>query len=307
MALSQFHPLVQAWFKSRFSEPTDAQIEGWPAIAEGHHTLIAAPTGSGKTLAAFLTCIDNLVRQGLAGEIPDSTQVVYVSPLKALSNDIQKNLSTPLEEIAELAKAAGTPLPEIRAAVRTGDTKASDRAKMAKRPPHILITTPESLYILLTSQSGRQGLTGVQTLILDEIHAVAGNKRGAHLSLSVERLCALAEKQVVRIGLSATQRPIDEVGRLLVGNESITPDGKPDCLVIDTGQSRTIDLAIELPQRELGPIASHETWDEVLDSVTRLVQNHGTTLVFVNTRRLVERISHQLSTRLLYTSPSPRD
>lgn len=298
MALSQFHPLVQAWFKSRFSEPTDAQIEGWPAIAEGHHTLIAAPTGSGKTLAAFLTCIDNLVRQGLAGEIPDSTQVVYVSPLKALSNDIQKNLSTPLEEIAELAKAAGTPLPEIRAAVRTGDTKASDRAKMAKRPPHILITTPESLYILLTSQSGRQGLTGVQTLILDEIHAVAGNKRGAHLSLSVERLCALAEKQVVRIGLSATQRPIDEVGRLLVGNESITPDGKPDCLVIDTGRSRTIDLAIELPQRELGPIASHETWDEVLDSVTRLVQNHGTTLVFVNTRRLVERISHQLSTRL---------
>ena len=298
MALSQFHPLVQAWFKSRFSEPTDAQIEGWPAIAEGHHTLIAAPTGSGKTLAAFLTCIDNLVRQGLAGEIPDSTQVVYVSPLKALSNDIQKNLSTPLEEIAELAKAAGTPLPEIRAAVRTGDTKASDRAKMAKRPPHILITTPESLYILLTSQSGRQGLTGVQTLILDEIHAVAGNKRGAHLSLSVERLCALAEKQVVRIGLSATQRPIDEVGRLLVGNESITPDGKPDCLVIDTGRSRAIDLAIELPQRELGPIASHETWDEVLDSVTRLVQNHGTTLVFVNTRRLVERISHQLSTRL---------
>ncbi|MEC8909854.1 MAG: helicase-related protein, partial [Chloroflexota bacterium] len=160
------------------------------------------------------------------------------------------------------------------------------------------MTTPESLYILLTSQSGRQGLTGVQTLILDEIHAVAGNKRGAHLSLSVERLCALAEKQVVRIGLSATQRPIDEVGRLLVGNESITPDGKPDCLVIDTGRSRAIDLAIELPQRELGPIASHETWDEVLDSVTRLVQNHGTTLVFVNTRRLVERISHQLSTRL---------
>ena len=223
MSLSQFHPLVQEWFKSRFSEPTDAQVESWPAIEEGRHTLIVAPTGSVKTLAAFLSCIDNLVRQGLSGEIPDSTQVVYVSPLKALSNDIQKNLSTPLEEIAELAEAAGTPLPEIRAAVRTGDTRASDRAKMAKRPPHILITTPESLYILLTSRSGRQGLTGVRTLILDEIHAVADDKRGSHLSLSVERLCAvaddkrgshlslsverlcaLAENLVVRIGLSAT-------------------------------------------------------------------------------------------------------
>jgi len=298
MPLSQFHPLVQEWFKSRFSEPTDAQVEGWPAIAEGRHTLIAAPTGSGKTLAAFLTCIDSLVRQGLSGEISDSTQVVYVSPLKALSNDIQKNLSTPLEEIAELAEAAGTPLPEIRAAVRTGDTRASDRAKMAKRPPHILITTPESLYILLTSRSGRQGLTGVHTLILDEIHAVADDKRGSHLSLSVERLCALAENPVVRIGLSATQRPIDEVGRLLVGSESITADGKPDCLIVDTGHARTIDLAIELPQRELGPVASHEMWDEALDSVTELVRNHGTTLVFVNTRRLVERISHQLSARL---------
>ena len=163
MPISRFHPLVQEWFKSRFSEPTDAQIEGWPAIAQGRHTLISAPTGSGKTLAAFLTCIDDLVRQSLTGEIPDSTHVVYVSPLKALSNDIQKNLATPLEEIAALAEAAGTPLPEIRAAVRTGDTRASERAKMAKRPPHILITTPESLYILLTSRSGRQGLTGVHT------------------------------------------------------------------------------------------------------------------------------------------------
>ena len=178
MSLDRFHPLVQEWFKSRFSEPTEAQIDGWPAIAQGRHTLIAAPTGSGKTLAAFMTCIDSLVRQGLSAEIPDLTQVVYVSPLKALSNDIQKNLATPLEEIAELAEAAGTPLPEIRAAVRTGDTKASERAKMVKRPPHILITTPESLYILLTSRSGRQGLTGVHTLILDEIHAVADDKRG---------------------------------------------------------------------------------------------------------------------------------
>ncbi len=298
MPLSQFHPLVQEWFNSRFAEPTDAQLEGWPAIAQGRHTLIAAPTGSGKTLAAFLTCIDHLVRQGLSGEIPDSTQVVYVSPLKALSNDIQKNLTTPLVEIAALAEAAGTPLPEIRAAVRTGDTPASERARMAKRPPHILITTPESLYILLTSRSGRQGLTGVHTLILDEIHAVAGNKRGSHLSLSVERLCALAENPIVRIGLSATQRPIEEVGRLLVGNDSIATDGKPDCLIVDTGHARTIDLAIQLPQRELGPIASHEMWAEALDSVTSLVHAHGTTLVFVNTRRLVERVSHQLSERL---------
>ena len=298
MPLSQFHPLVQEWFKSRFSEPTDAQLYGWPAIAEGRHTLIAAPTGSGKTLAAFLTCIDSLVRQGLSGEIPDRTQVVYVSPLKALSNDIQKNLATPLEEIAALADAAGTPLPEIRAAVRTGDTRASERTKMAKKPPHILITTPESLYILLTSRSGRQGLAGVHTLILDEIHAVADDKRGSHLSLSVERLCALAENPIVRIGLSATQRPIEEVARLLVGSESIAPDGKPDCLIVDTGRARTIDLAIQLPQRELGPIASHEMWGEALDSVTELVRAHGTTLVFVNTRRLVERVSHQLSERL---------
>ena len=298
MPLSNFHPLVQEWFKGRFAEPTDAQLQGWPAIAQGRHTLIAAPTGSGKTLAAFLTCIDSLVRQGLSGEIPDSTQVVYVSPLKALSNDIQKNLATPLEEIAALADAAGTPLPEIRATVRTGDTKPYERTKMAKRPPHILITTPESLYILLTSRSGRQGLTGVHTLILDEIHAVAGNKRGSHLSLSVERLCALAENPIVRIGLSATQRPIQEVGRLLVGNDSISSDGTPDCLIVDTGHARTIDLALQLPQRELGPIATHEMWAEALDSVTDLVRAHGTTLVFVNTRRMVERVSHQLSERL---------
>ncbi len=245
-----------------------------------------------------MTCIDSLVRQGLSGETLDSTQVVYVSPLKALSNDIQKNLATPLEEIAALAQAAGTPLPEILTGVRTGDTKASERAKMAKRPPHILITTPESLYILLTSRSGRQGLTGVRTLILDEIHAVAGDKRGSHLSLSVERLCALADNPVVRIGLSATQHPIDEVGRLLVGSDSIAPDGKPECLIVDTGHSRTIDLAIQLPSRELGPIASHEMWDEALESVADLVRAHRTTLVFVNTRRLVERISHHLSARL---------
>ena len=298
MPLSLFHPLVQEWFESKFDGPTGAQVQGWPAVAQGRHTLIAAPTGSGKTLAAFLTCIDRLVRQGLTGEIPDTTQVVYVSPLKALSNDIKKNLETPLAEIASLAASKGTPLPEIRAAVRTGDTKASERQKMAKKPPHILITTPESFYILLTSRSGRQGLRGAHTLILDEIHAVADDKRGSHLALSVERFCALAEQPVVRIGLSATQRPIEEVGRFLVGSDNIDATGKPDCLIVDTGHAREIDLAIQLPERELGPIASHETWSEALDALCVLVQSHGSTLVFVNTRRLVERVAHLLSGRL---------
>ena len=197
--------------------PTQAQAAGWPAIARGRHTLIAAPTGSGKTLAAFLTCIDSLVRDGLSDGLPDATQVVYVSPLKALSNDIQKNLATPLKEISDLAQQAGTPFPEIRSAVRTGDTTPSERQRMAKKPPHILITTPESLYILLTSRSGREGLRGVKTLILDEIHAVAGDKRGSHLTLSVERLCALAQGPITRIGLSATQRPIEETARFFGG------------------------------------------------------------------------------------------
>jgi ATP-dependent Lhr-like helicase len=243
-------------------------------------------------------CIDGLVRRGLEGSLPDTTQVVYVSPLKALSNDIQKNLAAPLKELQALAEELGTPLPEIRTAVRTGDTKASERQRMAKQPPHILITTPESLYILLTSQSGRKSLRGVNTLILDEIHAVADDKRGSHLSLSIERLCALAEGPVTRIGLSATQRPIEEMARFLVGNQNIAADGTPDCSIVDAGHARAIDLAIQLPQRELGPIASHEQWAETLDAVAELVMSHGTTLVFVNTRRLVERVAHQLSERL---------
>jgi len=269
MPLSQFHPIIQEWFQSRFQGPTEAQAAGWPAIAQGKHTLISAPTGSGKTLAAFLTCIDQLVRQGITEELPDATQVVYVSPLKALSNDIKKNLAIPLEEITALAEQRGTPIPEIRTGVRTGDTTASERARMAKRPPHILITTPESLYILLTSESGRRGLRSVKTLILDEIHAVAGNKRGSHLSLSVERLCALAEGPVARIGLSATQRPIEEVARFLVGNTEIDAEGTPNCLIVDTGRARTVDLAIQLPQLEMGPIATHELWADTLDAITR--------------------------------------
>ena len=298
MPLSHFHPLIRDWFQGRFEAPTEAQAAGWPAIAQGRHTLIAAPTGSGKTLTAFLTCIDQLVRDGIEHGLPDATHVVYVSPLKALSNDIQKNLATPLQEIRALAEEGGISLPEIRTAVRTGDTKASERQRMAKRPPHILITTPESLYILLTSDSGRRGLRQVKTLILDEIHAVADDKRGSHLSLSVERLCALAEGPVVRIGLSATQRPIEEMARFLVGNLSIAPDGTPDCSIVDAGHSRTIDLAIQLPRLELGPIATHEIWGETLDSIAGLVGDHDTSLVFVNTRRLVERVAHQLTERL---------
>lgn len=298
MPLSQFHPIIQEWFQSRFQGPTEAQAAGWPAIAQGKHTLISAPTGSGKTLAAFLTCIDQLVRQGITEELPDATQVVYVSPLKALSNDIKKNLAIPIEEISALAEQRGTPMPDIRTGVRTGDTTASERARMAKRPPHILITTPESLYILLTSESGRRGLKSVKTLILDEIHAVADDKRGSHLSLSVERLCALADGPVARIGLSATQRPIEEVARFLVGNPEIDAEGTPNCLIVDTGRARTVDLAIQLPQLEMGPIATHELWADTLDAITRLVEEHKTTLVFVNTRRLVERVSHQLSERM---------
>ena len=298
MSLARFHPVIQRWFSERFQAPTEAQAQGWDAVAQGRHTLIAAPTGSGKTLAAFLTCIDDLVRQGIREALPDATQVVYVSPLKALSNDIQKNLATPLAEISALAEEQGCPLPEIVTAVRTGDTPASERQRLAKRPPHILITTPESLYILLTSESGRRGLKQVKTLIVDEIHAVADDKRGSHLSLSLERLCHLAEGPVTRIGLSATQRPIEEMARFLVGNQSIDSGNNPDCVIVDTGHVRKLDISVELPKQELGPIATHEIWAETLDSITALAEAHGTTLVFVNTRRLVERVAHQLTFRL---------
>ena len=293
-----FHPVVKSWFQEQFEGPTEAQALGWESIAQGKHTLISAPTGSGKTLAAFLKCIDDLIWEGLDSGLEDVTQVVYVSPLKALSNDIERNLAGPLAEITVKAEEMGVPAPEIRVGLRTGDTKASQRQSMAKRPPHILITTPESLYILLTSKSGRQGLKGVRKLIVDEIHAVADDKRGSHLSLSVERLCDLAEGPVTRIGLSATQRPIEEVARFLVGNANIDESGEPDCLIVDSGHSRKIDLAIEMPGSELGPIASHELWAETLERVIELAEGHGTTLLFVNTRRLVERVAHQLTEKL---------
>ena len=321
MALETFHPIIRTWFARRFGAPTDAQAQGWPAVASGRHTLIAAPTGSGKTLAAFLAGLDMLVAQAMSdGALPDATQIVYVSPLKALANDIQRNLIAPLDEIRAAAEEAGTPLPEIRVAVRTGDTPQKERALHARKPPHVLITTPESLFILLTSERGRNALKSARTLILDELHAVAPNKRGSHLALSVERLQRLAEGPITRIGLSATQKPIEEVARFLTGGAtggasaigdagaggaSVTGgagdggQGAGDCAVVNVGHRRAMDVAIEMPpDYELGPIATHEMWAQTLDRVTELVGEHATTLVFVNTRRLVERVAHLLSDRL---------
>jgi ATP-dependent helicase Lhr and Lhr-like helicase len=296
--LSVFHPIVREWFENRFEAPTEAQALGWAAIAENRNTLISAPTGSGKTLAAFLLCIDRLMQTGMKGDLPELAQVVYVSPLKALSNDIHRNLSTPLQEISRLAHKKGAPIPDIRIALRTGDTPAHERQAWARKPPHIWITTPESFYILLTSESGRRGLSGVRTIILDEIHSIAGNKRGAHLALSVERLCALVGKPITRIGLSATLRPIEEVARFLVGTAGIGSDEVPRCSIIDTGHFRKMDLQIEMPGTELGPIATLELYDETISRIAELIREHKTTLVFVNTRRLVERVAHQLSQKI---------
>ncbi len=291
------HPVAAAWFRSRFGAPTRAQALAWPAIAAGEDTLVAAPTGSGKTLAAFFFCLDRLLRRGLdEGSLPDRTDVLYVSPLKALGNDVHRNLEEPLAEIRALAEAQGLAAPPIRVAVRTGDTPAAERRKAAARPPHILVTTPESLYILLTSESGRRGLAGVRTVIIDEIHAIVGDKRGAHLALSLERLERLATAaggpRPVRIGLSATQRPIEEVGRFLVGTD------RPACTIVNAGHGRKLDLAVLVPSDELSAVASGESWAEIYDRIADLIREHRTTIVFVNTRRLVERVAHALEARL---------
>ena len=298
MDLTEFHPLVARWFAETFGAPTPAQGPGWSAIAEGRDTLIAAPTGSGKTLAAFLWAINTLVVAAEAGTLADETRVVYVSPLKALGNDIHKNLTVPLAAIRKLAEEAGTPLPEIRMAVRSGDTPVAERARMVRKPPHILITTPESLYILLTADKSRAFLANASTVIVDEIHAVAGDKRGSHLALTLERLDALDGHRRQRIGLSATQRPIEDIARLLVGTGRTHQDGSPDCAIVDVGHRRDWDLSIHVPSQPLGPIASHEMWDEVYDRITELVGQHRSTLVFVSTRRLVERVSHELEAKL---------
>jgi len=296
-SLAWAHPLVQEWFVSRFGTPTEPQEQGWPHILAGQTTLIAAPTGSGKTLAAFLACIDRLVRKALAGGLTDRTEVLYVSPLKALGNDIQKNLEIPLGEILQMAAERGLLMPEIRTAVRTGDTLAKDRRLMLKRPPHILVTTPESLYILLTAEKSRAILRDVETVILDEIHAVADDKRGVHLALSLERLEHLTGRSPVRIGLSATQKPIEEVARFLAGN-SDEHSPPPEPVIVDVGHKRKMDLAVEVPFSELGPVASNEMWGEIYDRIVELVNTHRSTLLFVNTRRLAERIAHQLGERL---------
>ncbi|HET6369631.1 MAG TPA: DEAD/DEAH box helicase, partial [Nitrospiria bacterium] len=295
MPLSSFHPIVSKWFSGRFSAPTEAQRLGWPSILQDRDTLIAAPTGSGKTLAAFLAAIDRLVREGFLGRLPDETRAVYVSPLKALSNDVQRNLQAPLGEIAELARREGVPFPEIRVLVRTGDTPQADRQKMIRRPPHIIVTTPESFYLLVTAESSRKMLRSVETVIVDEVHAVARDKRGSHLALSLERLEHLCDKRPVRIGLSATQRPIEEMARFLVGTKKIAVDGSPDCAIVDTGHLRELDLAIEAPKSALSAVCSNEQWKEVYEHVAELIQQHRSTLIFVNTRRLAERVTHQLS------------
>lgn len=291
-SLDWAHPIVSEWFITKFGTPTEPQIAGWPVILSGQDALICAPTGSGKTFAAFLACIDSLVRKSLAGKLEPRTEVVYISPLKALSNDVQKNLDAPLAEILQLAQSKGIETLDIRTAVRTGDTLASDRQKMIKNPPHILVTTPESLYILLTAEKSRQNLRHVTTVIVDEIHAVADDKRGSHLSLTLERLDELAEKKPIRIGLSATQRPLDLIGRFLVGNDVSMPK------IIEVSQRRQFDLSVVVPENELQAVASQDIWTEIYDHITELVKQHRSTLVFVNTRKLSERLAYNLSQRL---------
>jgi len=332
----KFHPMIVRWFEEKFGSPTEPQQRGWPAIQAGAHVLIAAPTGSGKTLAAFFAELDLLFRDGLAGKLTNETRVVYVSPLKALSNDIHKNLEEPLAGIRSALKASTGQDVDVRADVRTGDTPASKRQAIIRNPPHILVTTPESLYLLLTSQSGRRVLGTVRTLIVDEIHAVVGNRRGSHLALTMERLAALVKGPLQRIGLSATQKPIEEVAKFLVGGvkeQPLTPvlsscdgerrndrvidaasfDGRArvdsargdtqtreevPCVIVDSGYARKMDLAIELPGSPLEAVMSNEVWLEVYQRLAELIETHRTTLVFVNTRRMAERVTHQLSEKL---------
>ncbi|HVD32473.1 MAG TPA: DEAD/DEAH box helicase, partial [Gemmatimonadales bacterium] len=314
MPLSSFHPVVASWFEHRFGEPTAPQRSGWEAIRAGRDTLISAPTGSGKTLAAFLHSLDQLFREGLEAPLPDETRVIYVSPLKALSADIHLNLAEPRREIRRLAEEMGYEAPRITAAIRSGDTPAADRAAMIRKPPHILVTTPESLYLLLTAQRSREMLRTVRTVIVDEIHAVLESRRGAHLALSLERLAHVAQQPVQRIGLSATVKPIEEVAEWLTGRAGKTgktgskaeggaalPD-LPDLpvlpVIVDQGHRRTLDLALELPGSPLEAVMSGEVWDEVYDRLAELIEAHRTTIVFVNTRRMAERVARHLAERV---------
>src|SRR5579864_3997508 len=286
-----FDPLVEEWFSSRFSGPTAPQAAGWPHIQSGTDVLISAPTGSGKTLAAFLIAVDRLLTEARHA-LTDRTQILYVSPLKALVNDVHANLERPLAEINELAADRSIPLAPIRVALRTGDTTARDRARMLRYVPHILVTTPESLFILLTAERSREMLRSISTVIVDEIHAVVANKRGPHLALSLARLDRLVAQsggpKPQRIGLSATVKPVDEVARFL----------SADAAVVNVGHRREMDLAVEVPQDELGPIASNEMWGDIYDRLAGLIQQHRTTLIFVSTRRMSERVAHNLVTRM---------
>lgn len=290
--LNWAHPLVRDWFIDKLGSPTEPQIQGWPFILAGKTTLISSPTGSGKTLAAFLVCIERLVRQSLLKELPNHIEVLYISPLKALSNDIQKNLAKPLAEISKLAKEYHLELEEIRVAVRTGDTLSRERQAMLKKPPHILVTTPESLYLLLTAEKSRAILSEVKTVIVDEIHALADDKRGAHLALSLERLDAITHNPPVRIGLSATQKPIELVASFLAGTN------RPKPALVNIGHERQLELSVEVPLSELGAVTSNVMWDEIYERLAELIKQNRSTLVFVNTRRLAERVAHHLSERL---------
>lgn len=298
MVLENFHPAISNWFCRTFNTPTEIQTKAWPAIHKHRNTLIAAPTGSGKTLAAFLAAINDLIQQGLEGKLLDQTQVVYISPLKALSNDIELNLQTPLKGISEELTKFGLPEIKLRVLVRTGDTLPYARATMIKQPPHILVTTPESLYLLLTSTNGRRMLSEVHTVIVDEIHALVGNKRGSHLSLSLERLNALTRRELVRIGLSATQKPIETVANFLIGSEGLNEDSELNCDIIDVGHKRQLELAIEVPRSPLTAVMSNEVWGEIYERLEEVIKEHQTTLIFVNTRRLAERVAHNLTERL---------
>ena len=331
-SLALFHPVIQDWFRSRFAGPTEPQQQGWPEIVAGRDILIAAPTGSGKTLTAFLAAIDRLFQQSEQGSLSTETRVIYISPLRALSNDMHRNLEQPLAEILARAGEMGLEVPPIRVGLRTGDTPASKRASMLKRPPHILVTTPESLYLMLTSPKSRETLRAVETVIVDEIHALVRDKRGSHLAITLERLAALCPRKLQRIGLSATQRPMDQIARFLVGAGGVDPrslvevenvkplrkkgllpfddlfdgeseprpiatsetdDGLP--VILDIGHQRQLDLAIEVPASDLGAVCMHEQWAEVNTRIVELVNSHRATLIFVNTRRLAERLTHQLS------------
>ena len=318
MSVDLFHPVIQDWFRGRFAAPTEPQQRGWPAIAGGGHTLISAPTGSGKTLTAFLAIIDRLFREGANGRLADEMRIVYVSPLRALSNDMHRNLEEPLAQITEEAERQGLVVPPISIGLRTGDTSSYNRQKLVRRPPHIFVTTPESLYLMLTAERSREVLRSVDTLIVDEIHALVRDKRGSHLALTMERLQHVAERPLQRIGISATQKPIERMAEFLTGRRAgnvsppMTSDvdltsgvdrtdqgtdvpRSPECAIIDVGHQRDLDLGIEVPATDLSAVCTHEHWAEVNARLVELINEHRSTLVFVNTRRLAERVTHQLT------------